>query len=188
MILSRCAIRARALIRKQSQFQLPVEQRFCRYSSAPATVVDVGFWKSLVPKAWRGERQNDELRPKSKGWNPATYFIIMFLFIGSMSIQMIVLHKQSEQDARRSAVKIALLREIVEKIRKGEKVDVEKALGTGDAEREANWEEVLRQIERDETRRKPPKPSEAGEKAYEQGAAPETQPVRKRTAGIDGFF
>ncbi|KAF4591634.1 hypothetical protein GQ602_001933 [Ophiocordyceps camponoti-floridani] len=178
MMLSRCAGQARALI---SSRLIPLQLR--RYGSAPATVADVGFWKSLVPKTWRQENQDGEPRPKSKGWNPATYFIVMFLFIGSMSIQMIVLRKEMEQHARRSSVKIALLREIVEKIRNGESVDVEKALGTGDAEREANWEEVLRSIERGETRRKPSKQSLSGDKtANDQGGA------QKKTAGIEGFF
>lgn len=38
-------------------------------------------------------------------------------------------------------MRIGKLREVIEKIQRGEKVDVEKALGTGDAEREAEWEE-----------------------------------------------
>lgn len=42
---------------------------------------------------------------------------------------------------RRSDVRIGLLREVVEKLQKGEEVDVEKVLGTGDAEREAEWEQ-----------------------------------------------
>ncbi|RCI08562.1 hypothetical protein L249_8789 [Ophiocordyceps polyrhachis-furcata BCC 54312] len=179
MTLPICAVRARALVRTPQLFSKPQQMR--RYS---ATVVDVGFWKSLMPKAWRREKKDGERRPKSKGWNPATYFIIMFLFVGSMSIQMIVLRKQSEQEARQSAVKVSLLREIIEKIRNGENVDVEKALGTGDAEREANWAEVLRAIERDATRRNPSK----GEKSGEEDYASKTQPGEKKTTGIESFF
>ncbi|PHH74516.1 hypothetical protein CDD80_3021 [Ophiocordyceps camponoti-rufipedis] len=178
MMLSRCTGQARALISKQ-----PIPLQLRRYGNVPATVADVGFWKSLVPKAWRRENQDGEPRPKSKGWNPATYFIVMFLFIGSMSIQMIVLRKEMDEHTRRSSVKIALLREIVEKIRNGESVDVEKALGTGDAERESNWEEVLRAIERGETRPKPSKQSESEDKTVN-----DQDGVRKKTAGIEGFF
>lgn len=61
--------------------------------------------------------------------------------IGSMSIQMISLRKNFEAFMRRSDVRIGLLREVVEKLQNGEQVDVEKVLGTGDAEREAEWEE-----------------------------------------------
>ncbi|KAK3322570.1 hypothetical protein B0H66DRAFT_602008 [Apodospora peruviana] len=86
----------------------------------------------------------------TKGWNPATYFIAMFLMIGSMSIQMIALRKDFATYARRTDVRIALLRETVEKLQRGEKVDVEKVLGAGDAEQEQQWQDVLKEIERDE--------------------------------------
>lgn len=58
-----------------------------------------------------------------------------------MSIQMIALRNQTDRYMRQSAVRIGLLREIVEKIQNGEEVDVEKLLGTGDAQKEADWEE-----------------------------------------------
>lgn len=61
--------------------------------------------------------------------------------IGSMSIQMISLRKNFEAYMRRSEVRISLLREVLEKVQNGEQVDVEKMLGTGDAEREAEWEQ-----------------------------------------------
>jgi len=42
---------------------------------------------------------------------------------------------------RQSEARITSLREVVEKIQRGETVDVEQALGTGDPGREADWEE-----------------------------------------------
>jgi Family of unknown function (DUF5321) len=83
-------------------------------------------------------------RPKkAKEWNPATFFIVIFLLIGSMSIQMISLKKNFATFIRRSDVRIGLLREVVEKLQKGEEVDVEKTLGTGNPEKELEWEEGL---------------------------------------------
>jgi hypothetical protein len=79
--------------------------------------------------------------PKSKDWNPATFYIVIFLLIGSMSIQMIALKKEFATFMRQSDVRIGLLREVIEKIQKGEKVDVERVLGTGDAEQEQHWDE-----------------------------------------------
>ncbi|ETR99198.1 hypothetical protein M419DRAFT_50564, partial [Trichoderma reesei RUT C-30] len=76
-----------------------------------------------------------------KDWNPATYFIVMFLFIGSMSIQMIALRNQTERYMRQSSLRLAQLREVVQRIQNGEDVDVEKALGTGDPQKETEWEE-----------------------------------------------
>lgn len=67
----------------------------------------------------------------------------MFLLVGSMSIQMIALRKSFERYMRSSEVRIGLLREVVERIQNGETVDVEKALGTGEPEKEADWEEGI---------------------------------------------
>lgn len=104
----------------------------------------------MIPKPLRSKnRVTDPSAPqkvKSKEWNPATFFIIIFLLIGSMSIQMISLRKNFEAFMRRSDVRIGLLREVVEKIQNGENVDVEKVLGAGDPEREAEWEEGKRNM------------------------------------------
>ncbi|KAK1751638.1 hypothetical protein QBC47DRAFT_454464 [Echria macrotheca] len=143
------------------------------------------FWQSMVPKFLRQPTVDDDpfgtiaakKAKKAKEWNPATYFIVMFLFVGSMSIQMIALKKDFEAFMRQSDVKIGLLREVVEKLQKGEKVDVERALGTGVPEKELEWEQVLKDIEEGEIKRKQKKKrntesSEAGP------AAPITEPEK----------
>lgn len=79
----------------------------------------------------------------AKEWNPATFFIIIFLLIGSMSINMIALKKGFETYMRQSDVRIGLLREVVEKLQRGEKVDVERVLGSGVPEKESEWEEGI---------------------------------------------
>ncbi|KAF4457649.1 hypothetical protein F53441_467 [Fusarium austroafricanum] len=151
-----------------------------RYSStAPATIVDRGFWRSLVPKPLR--KENRQLGKKSKEWNPATFFIAIFLLIGSMSIQMIALRNSFDRYMRQSEARIASLREVVEKIQRGETVDVEKALGTGDSGKEADWEEMLKAIERDEAIRKSKR--EKAERSEPAVAAPavkvqNTEPVK----------
>jgi hypothetical protein len=63
------------------------------------------------------------------------------MLIGSMSIQMIALKNKHEAFERRANAKIGLLREVIERIRNGETVDVEGLLGTGDESREREWEE-----------------------------------------------
>jgi hypothetical protein len=118
----------------------PLSNFSIRHSStAPATIVDRGFWQSLVPKPLR--KENRQLRKKSKEWNPATFFIAIFLLIGSMSIQMIAVRNSFDRFMRQSEARITSLREVVEKIQRGETVDVEKALGTGDPAKESDWEE-----------------------------------------------
>lgn len=118
-----------------------------RTISAVPRIASSSFWKSMIPKPLRRENRSvpDSTAPKkswlSGEWNPATFFGIIFLLIGSMSIQMIWLRKTFDTHTRRSDVRIGLLREVVEKLQKGEQVDVEQALGSGDPDKEAMWDE-----------------------------------------------
>ena len=79
--------------------------------------------------------------PLSGEWNPATYFIIIFILIGSMSINQIRLRIDHEKFTRQSDTRIGLLREVLDRIQRGEKVDVEKVLGTGDSSAEEEWKD-----------------------------------------------
>lgn len=110
---------------------------------AASSIAQPSFWRELIPKPLRSPVHGARLKKAkpAKGWNPATFFIIIFLLIGSMSIQMIALKRDFATFMRRSDVRIGLLREVVEKLQKGEKVDVEKVLGTGDPEKELEWED-----------------------------------------------
>ncbi|QYT04375.1 hypothetical protein H0G86_011283 [Trichoderma simmonsii] len=167
-------------------------------STAPYTVVEGSFWRSLVPKPMRKANRNKLKAKAKKEWNPATYFIVMFLFIGSMSIQMIALRNQTERYMRQSALRIAQLREVVQRIQNGEDVDVEKLLGTGDAQKETEWEEVLQAIERDEASRNPEKQpkqkqteSQAKMTSQLESSAQQVQPevpVKTKTASFGNFF
>ncbi|KAL6853166.1 hypothetical protein J3F83DRAFT_559904 [Trichoderma novae-zelandiae] len=169
-------------------------------STAPYTVVEGSFWKSLIPKPMRKANRNKLEKKAKRDWNPATYFIVMFLFIGSMSIQMIALRNQTDRYMRQSSLRIAQLREVVRRIQNGEDVDVEKALGTGDAQKETEWEEVLQAIERDEASRNPEKQpkqkqTEAEAKTTSQlrsdAQQPQSEPpapVKKKTASFGNFF
>lgn len=116
-----------------------------RSASSAHSIAETSFWKSLIPKPFRRRKQEVDWhvpkKPKSKEWNPATFFIVIFMFIGSMSIQMIALRRDFNTFTRRAETRIGVLREVVEKLQKGEEVDVEKALGSGDAESEREWEE-----------------------------------------------
>ncbi|PHH87761.1 hypothetical protein CDD83_8439 [Cordyceps sp. RAO-2017] len=165
-------------------------------STAPATVIDAGFWRSLIPKPLRKENREKRAQGQSKEWNPATYFIAMFVLVGSMSIQMIALRKQTDTYARQSRVRLELLREVVERIRNGEEVDVEKVLGTGDEQKEADWEEVLRAINRDEASRKrtrveekPKQPDSRETKdMHSSSGSPEPPAAKSKPASLGSFF
>lgn len=118
-----------------------------RSISTVPRIAETSFWKSMIPKPFRRENKTvPDIAPPRKSWlsgqwNPATFFAIIFLLIGSMSIQMIWLRRTFNTHTRRSDVRIGLLREVVEKLQNGEQVDVEKALGTGDPDKEAMWDE-----------------------------------------------
>lgn len=49
--------------------------------------------------------------------------------------------------SRQTDARLELLREVVQRVKNGEEVDVKRALGTGDAKQEAEWEEVVKELE-----------------------------------------
>ncbi|KAI0969392.1 hypothetical protein F4678DRAFT_173239 [Xylaria arbuscula] len=178
-----------------------------RHQSSAPTVAQASFWKSLIPKPFRSNPKPtvdwgvpEKKKPKSKEWNPATFYIVIFLFIGSMAIQMIALKRDFSTFMRRAEVRIGLLREVVEKLQRGEEVDVEKALGTGDVEKEKEWDEVLREIEQDDiiknakrnTKPKipsvPTATSAAAEANLESTSTQKTTEPTKPKAGFSNFF
>jgi hypothetical protein len=79
----------------------------------------------------------------SAEWNPATFYIIIFILIGSQAIQMLILRKDVENFGRQADAKIRLLNEVIQRVKNGEEVDVEKLLGTGNESKEREWEEGL---------------------------------------------
>ncbi|KAA6415568.1 MAG: hypothetical protein FRX48_00284 [Lasallia pustulata] len=74
----------------------------------------------------------------------------MFLLIGSNAIQMIALRNHTTNFNRNADAKISLLKEVIERVQRGEDVDVEGLLGTGDKAKEREWEEVIREIEEED--------------------------------------
>jgi hypothetical protein len=188
-----------------------------QYSNAP-NVAQTSFWLSLIPKPLRqsSPRAASKKKARSKEWNPATFFIVIFLLIGSMSIQMIALRNDFAAFSRRADAKIGLLKEIIERVQNGEEVDVEVLLGTGDKEREREWEEgkiahakyipssdeypvVLQEIEREDqaweqSKRTKPKRGEGGGEgaaAMPTEASPDvdsTNKTRQKTNAPSGFY
>lgn len=155
-----------------------------RYSTALPSITQASFWESMIPKPFRRHGKRVKVKSlKKKEWNPATFFIIILLLIGSMSIQMIALKNDFAAFTRRADAKIDLLREVIQRVQNGEEVDVEGLLGTGDAEKELEWEEVLKEIEKEDelwiaARKKKPV-QRAPIRGEEQASAPvvDTKPV-----------
>ena len=101
------------------------------------------FWYSLLPKFLRRTEPKTPQEIKSKEWNPATFYIIIFMLIGSQSIRMIGLRNEFRNFSSKSEAKLEVLREVIERLKRGENVDVERLLGTGDAAKEREWEDGI---------------------------------------------
>ncbi|RDW71369.1 hypothetical protein BP6252_07932 [Coleophoma cylindrospora] len=185
-----------ALISRQ-----PAPSAALSYSSSAPNITSASFWKSLVPKPLRrGDTSTSAKKgkKKSKEWNPATFFINIFLLIGSMSIQMIALRNDFAAFNRRADAKIGLLKEIIERVQKGEDVDVEGLLGAGDKEKEKEWEEVLLEIEREDeawerSRRQKPKhgrnlDDNATERPPAEAQKPSADIAKPKTNAPPGFY
>lgn len=54
---------------------------------------------------------------------------------------MITLRNEYTVFSRKSDAKIALLKDVLERVQRGEHVDVEKLLGTGDEQQEQEWKD-----------------------------------------------
>ena len=103
--------------------------------------------QSIIPRFLR-ERS---LTPTTKrSSNPANYFIWIYILIGSQAIRILSLKNDFRDYTRQADLKLAKLREVVGKLQRGEEVDVEKVLGTGDEIAEREWEEALREIQSEE--------------------------------------
>lgn len=95
----------------------------------------------MIPRFIRNRKPRSTDTPKSKEWNPATFYIIIFTLIGSQAIRMLTLKNDYAAYRRTTDAKIELLKEVIERVKSGEKVDVEKLLGTGNEAQEKEWEE-----------------------------------------------
>ncbi|KAL4926027.1 DUF5321 domain-containing protein [Aspergillus undulatus] len=126
-------------------------QPYSTRTDALPKIARPSFWSSLIPKYFRNRPSSSPSAPKSREWNPASFYIIIFILIGSQAIRMIALKNEYRGYVRSTDAKIRLLREVIEKVQRGEDVDVGRLLGTGDVGVEREWDEVLREIEREDS-------------------------------------
>ena len=90
----------------------------------------------MIPKPFRERPSTDAPR---RGWNPATPYIVLALLVGSQAIQILWLKQERALERRRAEARIGLLREVVERVQRGEEVDVEGLLGVGREGEEGEW-------------------------------------------------
>ncbi|KAF2462595.1 uncharacterized protein BDR25DRAFT_308219 [Lindgomyces ingoldianus] len=152
----------------------PSPSRYISTESLPR-VAQPTFWSSLIPRFPRNHSVHSP--PKSKQRNPATPYIVLSMLVGSQAIQTLWLKRDMDHFARRAEAKLGVLREVVERVQRGEDVDVEKVLGTGVEGEERAWQEVIKEIEEEELlfqskkRRRAARQAEAKEEAGGAGSA-----------------
>jgi hypothetical protein len=97
----------------------------------------------MIPKPFknRDDHDHDHDQTTSREWNPATSYIILGLLVGSQAIQILWLKQDKGHSLRKAEAKIGVLREVIERVQRGEDVDVEGVLGTGDVGKEGEWAE-----------------------------------------------
>lgn len=117
-------------------------------------VVQPALWRSMIPKAFRKDQPESEDglptvgRAQSVGEkNPGLPLIILGLLAGSFAINIISLKREMTNFSRKTETKLALLREVIKRVKNGEDVDVKRLLGTGDPQSEQEWEEVIQELE-----------------------------------------
>lgn len=122
-------------------FALLAPQLQQRYISLPR-VLSPSFWGSMIPKPLkRASTPLTSTATPPRGWNPATPYIILGLLVGSQAIQVLWLKQDQAHAKRRAEAQIGLLREVIERVQRGEEVDVGRELGSGDEKREWGWGE-----------------------------------------------
>ena len=134
------------LTRPVSALKLQDRRTYASSTENLPRVAQPSIWHSIVPKAFRSPR-NSQLPAKhqrEKEWNPATFFICIFLLIGSNAIQMLTLKNEYSTFSRKADSKIKLLKDVFDRVQRGENVDVEKILGTGNEEQEQEWRDGMR--------------------------------------------
>ncbi|OJJ44900.1 hypothetical protein ASPZODRAFT_134316 [Penicilliopsis zonata CBS 506.65] len=150
-------------------------------------LAQASVWSMIIPKFIRNRwsaRKSPGVAKKNKEWNPASFYIVIFILIGSQAIRMIGLKNDYAGYTRSTDAKIRLLKEVIEKIQRGEKVDVEKMLGTGDEAKEREWGEVLREIEEEDSLWHQ-KASQADHKDQPPSPAPTESPDTSKSSTVD---
>lgn len=116
-------------------------------TAALPRVAQPELWQSIIPKAFRRSSQDPKTGPSKRGAfgrfvrHPSTSLILLAIFCGSQSIQLIALKSETESKKQLVERKLATLREVIDKVQNGEAINVREALGTGDPEMEKEWED-----------------------------------------------
>jgi hypothetical protein len=113
---------------------------------------------------------------------------VLGILVGSNAINILALRREMLNFSRKTEAKLAILRDVLKRVKDGEDVDVEKLLGTGNPDQEKEWEDVMNEIERTDMLAEAKKKREAKVAAREAAKAVEQDAVAKERSegGNDG--
>ncbi|KAL1954496.1 hypothetical protein VTO42DRAFT_1107 [Malbranchea cinnamomea] len=155
-------------------------------------IANPSLWTSIVPKFIRERNSGIPQKAKSTEWNPATFFIVMAILIGSQAIRILSVRNDYDNFVRTTDAKIRKLREVIEKLNRGEEIDVREALGTGNPDAEAEWKQIIEELGRGEStlkqKVKPSKPGKPDEKSTTVNFSTPDEAVKKETRSRGNFF
>ncbi|KAK6503537.1 hypothetical protein TWF481_008551 [Arthrobotrys musiformis] len=115
------------------------------------------WWSQHLPQGLFKSTVKSSKETVKRKWDPAWGYIVLALFVGSQSLNIMALRQESQVFIRRSDARIETLREIIENIQKGKWAadgeEVQRALRLGKPERDdRQWEEVMKEIEEEDSR------------------------------------
>ncbi|KAF2663111.1 hypothetical protein BT63DRAFT_130169 [Microthyrium microscopicum] len=125
------------------------QRRYVSESTLPR-IAQPSFWSSIhvVPKFLRRSPADTPKPAQSdafRRWlaHPSTHLIILAMLAGSQAIQ--ILNLKSDMDTQQHDIDRQLdkLKDVIERVQRGETVDVKEALGTGNPVEEAKWAQVI---------------------------------------------
>jgi hypothetical protein len=113
---------------------------------------------------------------------------VLGILVGSNAINILALRREMLNFSRKTEAKLAILRDVLKRVKDGEDVDVEKLLGTGNPDQEKEWEDVMNEIEKTDMLAEAKKKREAKVAAREAAKAVQQDAVakEKREGGNDG--
>jgi hypothetical protein len=133
-------------------FQSPPSLRSLIYTRSTSTsttpvashlprVAQPSLWTSLIPKPLRRSPSSSQKPHWFRNFwaNPVTPILCLAMLVGSQAIQTLTLRNEMYAYSRRTEAKIAVLKDVIGRVQRGEDVDVEGVLGTGDEVKEEEW-------------------------------------------------
>ncbi|EMR08487.1 hypothetical protein PNEG_03313 [Pneumocystis murina B123] len=81
-----------------------------------------------------------------KSFNSNIIFIVLLIILGSQANNILSIKQEFNEFETQIDAKISHLRDLIDRIQRGENLDISKELGTGIEEKEKEWSKVIEQV------------------------------------------